>query len=188
MSEEKVDCKQYYSLQVLTDILLIIANDLPNKWRNSHGAWATHICKSNNITNSSVVKSFLKLSISLSSASNDLFIAEDLAKELSKIIGLDGSSSLAVSEFYPIINQSTSAAITSCILQLTEADIHSMDWAIKKLKTFSLVTQKCAYINDEGEHTSELAFEENLYSRAESVVKILSSFVLMNLKGKFLQF
>lgn len=162
----------------------MIGNELPCKWKNSHGTWAEGFCKSNSITNANVVKSVVKLAICLSSPPNDLFVAQSLAQELLKVTGSGCSDSLEVSELYPLINHSTSTTILSCILQLTEEVVSDMDWTIKKVKTFSLVTQKSIHVNHDEDHLSGLGFEENLYSRTEALVKVLSSFVLMSLKGK----
>lgn len=162
----------------------MIGNILPCKWKDSQGVWAVGFCKSNSITNTNVAKGVVKLSICLSSPPNDLCVAQVVAEELLKVTGSGSGNSLEVSELYPLINQSTSTSVTSCILQLTEAVIVDMDWAIKKLKTFSLVTQKSIHVNHDGEHLSGLTFEEKLYWRTEALVKVLSSFVLMNLNSK----
>lgn len=179
----KFKIRPFFS-QILFDIMLMIGNELPCKWKNSHGTWAEGFCKSNSITNANVVKSVAKLAICLISPPNDLFVAQSLALELLKVTGSGSSDSLEVSELYPLINQSTSTTIMSCILQLTEEVVSDMDWAIKKVKTFSLVTQKSILVNHDEDHLSRLGFEENLYSRTEALVKVLSSFVLMSLKGK----
>lgn len=172
----------FHEVEILCDIIVMIGNELPCKWKNSHGTWAEGFCKSNSITNANVVKSVVKLAICLSSPPNDLFVAQSLAQELLKVTGSGCSDSLEVSELYPLINHSTSTTILSCILQLTEEVVSDMDWAIKKVKTFSLVTQKSIHVNHDEDHLSGLGFEENLYSRTEALVKVLSSFVLMSLK------
>ncbi|KAH9765891.1 Fanconi anemia group I-like protein [Citrus sinensis] len=172
----------FREVEILCDIIVMIGNELPCKWKNSHGTWAEGFCKSNSITNANVVKSVVKLAICLSSPPNDLFVAQSLAQELLKVTGSGSSDSLEVSELYPLINHSTSTTILSCILQLTEEVVSDMDWAIKKVKTFSLVTQKGIHVNHDEDHVSGLGFEENLYSRTEALVKVLSSFVLMSLK------
>ncbi|GKU85432.1 hypothetical protein SLEP1_g110 [Rubroshorea leprosula] len=169
-------------IEVLCDIILMIVNKLPSKLRYSHGAWVIDICKTNDIKNFHVVKSMIRLAICLNSPPTDMQVAQDMAKKMLKIIQSDNSDSLEASESFSLINLSTASAITSCILQIIEADIVDMEWATKKLKTTSLVTHKSTYLNHEGKHTSGLAFEENLYSRAKAVVEILSSFVLMSLK------
>lgn len=94
------------------------------------------------------------------------------------------NTQIEMTESYTIINQSTSTAISSCILKLIEAVITDMDWAVKKLKMFSLVLQKSIHLSQNGEEVSEFLVEDNLYLRAEAVVKVLSCFVLMRLKGK----
>ena len=163
----------------------MIGNKLPSKWKNIHGAWAVRVSKSNRITNSKVVKSIVTVAITLSLPPTDLIVAQDMATELLKVTGSETVGPIEKSESYPVINHSTSAAINSCILQLIEAILVDMDWATKKLKTFSLVGQRSTNLNESGENAPGLAFEENLYTRAEAVVKVLSLFVLMSLKGMY---
>ncbi|KAK2645650.1 hypothetical protein Ddye_020845 [Dipteronia dyeriana] len=172
----------FREVEILYDMLLVIGNTLPCKWKNPHGAWAMDFCKSNTVTNANVAKGVVKLAICLSTPPDDLSVAEVIAKELLKATGLESDNTSEVSDICPLINQSTSNTITSCILQSIEAVIADMVWAIKKLKTLSIVTQKSIYINRNGEYSSALTFEENLYSRAEAVVKVLSYFVLMSFK------
>ncbi|XP_010558807.1 PREDICTED: Fanconi anemia group I protein [Tarenaya hassleriana] len=171
-----------HGVEVLCDTMLMLGKSLPGKFRDRHGSWTTQICRSCETTNTSVAKSVVKLAISLTTSPYDLSIAEEMAKELQNIIGLEETESLQVSESFPIINQSTSATVTSCILQSIESAIVHMDWATKKLKTFSVVTQNNINFGSDGEHISGLGFEEALYSLAESVVRVLSCFVLMSLK------
>lgn len=157
---------------------------MPGKWKNPLGVWAMDICKSKSITNTIVAKSVVKLAICLSSPPDDLSTADFISKQLLKATGLEKDDSSESSDICPVVNKSTSKVITSCILQLVEAVITEMDWAIKKLKMLSIVSQKSIYINQTGEHSSAVTFEENLYSRAVAVVIVLSSFVSMSLKGK----
>jgi Fanconi anemia group I protein len=166
-------------------MILMVGNKLPCKWRNIHGAWAIHVCKSNGITNSKVVKSFVTLAFSLSSPPNDLILAQGMAVELLKVTGSEMVAPIEKSESYPLINHSTSAAISSCMLQLIEAMLVDMDWETKKLKNFSWINKKSAHLNENGENSPGLAFEENLYSMAEEVMKVLSFFVLMTIKGMY---
>ncbi|KAM4126898.1 hypothetical protein ACJW30_02G049000 [Castanea mollissima] len=169
-------------VEIICDMILTIGNKLPCKWKNIHGAWAVCVGKRNHIMNSKVVKGIVTVALSLSLPPNDLIVAQDMASELLKVTGSETIGPIEMSESYPVINHSTSAAINSCILQLIEAILVDMDWATKKLKIFSLVTQRSINLNKSGEHAPGLAFEENLYTRAEAVVKVLSFFVLMNLK------
>ena len=161
----------------------MIGGKLPCQLRNSHGAWAISICKNNEIRNTKIGKSVVTIAICLSSPPNDLAVSKDMARELLQVIGSEGDTPKEVSERYPLINHQTSSAISSCVLHIVEAVVVDMDWAIKKLKTFSLVTQKGIHLNQNSEESPELAFEENLYARAEAVVKVLSSFVSMSLNG-----
>ncbi|GAV64147.1 hypothetical protein CFOL_v3_07665 [Cephalotus follicularis] len=179
---ELLELSFFHEVEVICEMILMIGDKMPCKWRNSHGAWAISVCKSNTITNSNVAKSVVRLAIYLTSPPNDLSVAQDMAKSLLQVIGSERNNLLEVSESYHLITQSTCSSVTSCLLQLIESVIVDMDWAIKKLKTFSLITQKSIHLSQNGEHASELVLEENLYSRAEAVVKVLSSFVLMSLQ------
>ncbi|XP_017975888.1 PREDICTED: Fanconi anemia group I protein homolog isoform X1 [Theobroma cacao] len=181
MLSELMKVSAFRNIEVLCGIMLMIGHKLPCKWRNSHAAWAIHICKTSNTTDSNIAKSMVRLAISLSSPPTDLHVAQDMLKELLKFIGSNSSDSSQVSE-YLLINQSTTTAVASCLLQITDAVIVDMDWATKKLKAASQVAQKSTHLNQNGEHNSGLVFEENLYSRVKAVVEVLSSFVLMSLK------
>lgn len=161
----------------------MIGEKLPRELRSVHGAWALRICKDKEITDSKVSKSVVTLAISLSLPPDDLTICQDMAIELLKVIGSERQEPLKVSDVYPLINQSTNTAINSCILHVVEIIMADMDWAVKKLKIFHSVIQKSTHLSQNGEIAYGLAFEEIVYSRAEAVVKILASFVLMNLKG-----
>lgn len=162
----------------------MIGDKLPSKWRNFNGVWAHRICNTNGITNVKVAKSMIKLAICLSSPPDDLILAQEMAKELLKVMGSESSNPLETSETYAIINQSTTSAVASSILEFIESVIFDLDWATAKLKTFSPVTQKTISLDLNGEHASSLHWEETLYSRAEGLVRVLSSFVLMNMRGK----
>ncbi|KAJ9181895.1 hypothetical protein P3X46_005941 [Hevea brasiliensis] len=172
----------FHEIEILCEMLMMVCEKLPSKWRNSNGSWGIHVCKSNGIRNSRVARSVAALAISLSSPPDDLIVAQYMAKELLEVIGLERNTQVEMSESYPIINQSTSTAISSCILKFIEAFITDMHWTMKKLKMFSLVWQKSIHLSQNGEDVSGFAVEDNLYLRAEAVVKVLSSFVLMNLK------
>ncbi|KAJ6889818.1 Fanconi anemia group I protein [Populus alba x Populus x berolinensis] len=172
----------FHELEIISDMLLVIGEKLPCKQRNSHGAWSIHVCKSNVIKNSKAARSVVALAISLSSPPTDLIVAQDMAKELLKVTGSETSNAEEVSGSHSIINQSTSTSIISCIQKLIEAIIVDMDWAIKKLNIFTLVSQKSIHFSQNEERITGLEYENNLYSRAEAVVKVLSCFVSMNLK------
>ncbi|OMO57346.1 Fanconi anemia group I protein [Corchorus capsularis] len=151
------------------------------EWRNSHGAWAIHICKTSETTNSTIAKSMVRLAISLSSPPTDLHVAQDMLREVLKFMGSNTSESSQESTYH-LINQSTTTAVASCLLQITDAVIVDMDWATKKLKAASQVSQRSTHLDQNGENRSGLVFEENIYSRVKAVVELLSSFVLMSLK------
>ena len=163
----------------------MIGENMPRELRNSHGAWAIHLCKSKEITDSKVAKSVVTLAISLSFPPNDINISQDIATELLKVMGSETHEPVTASEVYPLLNHSTSNVMSSCMLHLMETFIVDLDWAIKKLKTSSSLIYKSAHFNLNGEHAPGPAFEENLYSRAEAVAKVLASFALMSLKGMY---
>ncbi|WCJ23472.1 Fanconi anemia group I protein [Euphorbia peplus] len=178
----------FHEIEIVCDMMAIIGDKLPCKWRNSNGSWCIHACKTNDIKDPKAARSIIELAISLTSAPDDLVVARYMAKELLDVIGYaetdeDGNRKkpLEMSELYPIINKSTSTAISSCILKLVEEVIVDTDWSIKKLKTSFLAEQKNICFSQNGEHAFGLAAEDNLYLRTEAVVKVLSSFVLMNL-------
>ncbi|KAG4182730.1 hypothetical protein ERO13_A09G063000v2 [Gossypium hirsutum] len=171
----------FWTVEILCDIMLMIGHKLPCKWRNSHGAWAIHMCKTNNTANSSIAKSMVRLAINLSSPPTDLLVAQEMLKELLRFIGPNNSDLSQVSE-YLVVNQSTTIAIASCLLQITDTVIIDMDWSTKKLKAASQVAQKTIHHNQNGEHNLGFTFEEIVYSRVKAVVEVLSSFVLMSLK------
>ncbi|KAJ4968206.1 hypothetical protein NE237_014907 [Protea cynaroides] len=168
--------------EILLDMALMIGNQLPYKLRNYQGAWAIRICKSNTIMNSKTAKSVVALAICLSSPPYDLIVAQDMTAELLKVIGSGESDPVEKSETYPIINHSTGNTIASSILQLIESVIIDLDWAVRKLKASSAITQRGSCLDQYGEKAPGLILEEALYSRSEALVNLLSFFVVMNLK------
>lgn len=173
----------YFSeVEILSNLTLMLGDILPCKHQNSLGEWAITVCKSSDIMNPKAAKSLLTLAICLRSPQNDLIIAKDIAIELLKVTGSEKDDPIELSETYPLINHSTQTAITSCMLLFVESVISDMDWIIMKLKTYSVASQKKIYLDQTREHTSGLALEEFLYSRAEALVEVLASFVMMNLK------
>ncbi|KAF3456246.1 hypothetical protein FNV43_RR00896 [Rhamnella rubrinervis] len=179
---ELLDLSFSGEVEIVCRMISMIGEKLPCELRKVHGAWALHVCKDKEITNTKVAKSVVTLAISLSLPPNDLSLCRDMATEVLKVIGSEGQEPSKVSDVYPLINESTSIAINSCILHMIEVTIVDMDWAIKKLKMFYSVTQKSTHLRQNGEIAHGLAFEENVNSRAEEVVKILACFVLMSLK------
>ncbi|CAI0466871.1 unnamed protein product [Linum tenue] len=183
----------FREVEIVCDMISIIGTKLPCQWRKPHGAWAITLCKTQPVRNPKVARTILELSLRLTSSPEDLNFAQDLTKELLKFNPLDKDSQLeeaeASSDRYPILNTATSSAVTACILQAIEADIAEMDWAVKKLKTLTFMDQKSIHLpaakdtdDDELHSSSRAAFENRLHSKAEAVVKVLSSFVLMRLK------
>lgn len=169
--------------QILCDMVLMIGKKLPEERRNLVGSWATQLCRRSDASNSKVAKCLVFTAVTLSSPLEDLVIAENMAAELVQVVGSEGTDPVDISETFPVINKSTSAAISTTILQLVESSVADMDWITIRLKTYNTATQKGISLNQTGKVPLELAVEEILYSRAEAVVKILSHFVAMNLKG-----
>lgn len=66
-------------------------------------------------------------------------------------------------------------------LQSIVTAIADMDCGAKKLKNFHVFSHKNIHLNHV--HDAQRTFEEALYAMAESTVRVLSSFVLMNRKG-----
>ncbi|OVA13446.1 Fanconi anemia group I protein [Macleaya cordata] len=173
----------YRESEVLSDMLLMIGNKLPHNLRNFHGAWAIGICRNSIVENPKATKSLVALAMYLSSPPNDLKVAHDMASELLKVIGSEGTDPMEKSETYPIINCSTKSAIASTLLQLIDSVIGDVDWAITKLKAFSATTYGNAGLDqhEEGEKSPGLVLEEAVYSRSEALVNLLSCFAHMNL-------
>lgn len=169
--------------QILCEMVLVIGNKLPSNLTKHNADWGISVCKSTNITNSKVAKNVVAAAISLSSPPTDLIVAKDMAAELLKVTGSETEESIKRSAKYPLINESTSSAIGSCILQFLEAVIADMEWGTRKLKIISSISQNSTHLSQNGELASRLTFEENLYCRAEAVVEVLSHFASMSLKG-----
>ncbi|KAJ8573884.1 hypothetical protein K7X08_010395 [Anisodus acutangulus] len=176
----------FREVEVLCDIIMLISNKLPEERRNLLGNWAKCICKTSKVSNSKAAKSIVSIAILLTSPPNDLVIAEDMAAELLKVVGseseLERVDSQVTLDAYSIINKSTSAPLASLILQLAESVILDTEWVIMKLKIYSVANTRAVSVNQNGEKDTRLALEEIVYSRAEAVVKVLSSFVMVDLK------
>lgn len=169
--------------QILCDMLLMVGKKLPEERRNLVGSLATQLCRRSDISNSKVAKCLVFIAVTLTSPPVDLVIAENMAAELVRVVGSENTDPVDASETFPIISKSTNAAISTTILQSVESSITDMDWITIRLKTWYMTTKKGFSSNQTGKEAPEIAAEEVLYSRAEDVVKVLSHFVAMNLKG-----
>lgn len=169
--------------QILCDMVLMIGKKLPEERRNLVGSLATQLCRRSDVSNSKVAKSLVFIAVTLTSPPVDMVIAENMAAELVQVLGSEDTDPVDESETFPIIRKSTSAAISTTILQSVDSSIADMDWIAMRLKTCYMATQKGISFNQTGKEAPELAVEEVFYSRAEAVVKVLSHFVAMNLKG-----
>ncbi|CAL5393296.1 unnamed protein product [Camellia sinensis] len=168
-------------VEILSDIVMMIGIKLPGERRNILGAWATQICKSNNIANSKVAKSVVSLALCLSSPPHDLVLAQEMATELIKVMGSETSDPLEMSEMYHVINHSTCTTTAASVLQLIESVIADMDRIIMKMKMCLAAIRKGIPFDPNGEHALGFTLEETLYSRTEAVVTVLSFFMVMKL-------
>ncbi|KAI3756589.1 hypothetical protein L1987_56411 [Smallanthus sonchifolius] len=158
--------KFFHEVEILCDIAKMTGSS------DILGSWAIHICESNNIVNPKIAKSIVSLALSCTQSPNDLIVAKEMAMELAKAM----RSPSEKSAIYAIITRSTETAIATALLQLVESVIADMDRLSMKLKTFLAGAYK------DGNHNPYFTLEETLYQRAEAVVELLSSFVVMNLK------
>ncbi|KAD4178259.1 hypothetical protein E3N88_26850 [Mikania micrantha] len=157
--------KFFQEAEILCDIAKLMGS-------NILGSWAIHVCKSINIANPKIAKSIVTLALSCTQAPNDLIVAQEMSMELAK----SRKSPSENSEIYAIINCSTESAIVTGLLQLLESVIADIDRLSMKLKTC------LAGAYNDGKHNLYFTLEETLYQRAEAVVELLSSFVVMSLK------
>ncbi|CAM8915143.1 unnamed protein product [Rhodiola kirilowii] len=172
----------FREVEVICEIMTIIGKELPSEQRSIHGAWAVRMLNSNSIKSPKVAKGLVALAIFLNLSPYDLVLAQELAVELSNVIGFEDQSPREISEVFPIINHSTSTLVAASMLHMIESVVTDIDWATMKLKIFSSVSQKRTCIDEQDEvHAPILVLEETLFSRAEAVVRVLSSFVVMNL-------
>ncbi|XP_042050560.1 Fanconi anemia group I protein [Salvia splendens] len=179
---EFLDCSFFREAEILCDMVLMIGKKLPEERRNLVGSLATQLCRRSDVSNSKVAKCLVFIAVTLTSPPADMVITETMAAELVQVLGSEDTDPVDESETFPIIKKSTSAAISTTILQSVDSSIADMDWIAIRLKTCYMATQKGISFNQTGKEAPELAVEEVLYSRAEAVVKVLSHFVAMNLK------
>lgn len=177
--------KCYYIGQILCNITMSIGTKLSGERRRSVGDWALHICKSCDVKNFKIARSVFNLVFSLSPYPNNLVVAEDVAKELLKVMGSDTSSPLTKSETYPLIQHSTETAAVSSVLHMIEPVVVDMDWFATKLKSYLAANQKGIMLDENDRQAPALALEEIFYMTAEAIVKVLSPFLAMSLKGMF---
>nr|XP_043630505.1 Fanconi anemia group I protein [Erigeron canadensis] len=163
--------KLFQEVEILCDIAKMIGNTSSER-SNILGIWAINKCKTSNLANPKIAKSLVTLALSCTQAPNDLVVARHMALELVKITG----SPSAKPGTYGIIQRSTETVIITVILQLAESVINDMDRLSMKLKTCFTGAYK-----DE-KHNSHFTLEDTLYQRAEAVVELISSFVVMTLK------
>ncbi|KAI3691576.1 hypothetical protein L6452_31372 [Arctium lappa] len=178
---ELLHAKFYHEVEILCDIANMIGNT-SNVRSNLLSAWAICICKTSNVANPKIAKSVVTLLLSCTGAPNDLIVACDMALELVKTMGSERQTLLEKSENYTIINRSTETAIASVLLQLAESVIVDMDRLSMKLKTCLTGACKGISLDHDGKQNPYFTLEDTLYQRAEAVVDLLSSFVVMNLK------
>lgn len=176
----------FCSPQVVSEIVLMIANALPYKLRNAYGAWVVNICRECSIKNSKAVKSIVALVVNLR-AFDDIGVAQDFASELVKVIGSEDMDPVEKSEKFPIINRSTVSSISLLVLKLLQSTITDLGWAVEKLKVLTTLGYRESTEVDREDFCHKKStlpiLEDAIYSRSEAVVHLLSSFAEMNLKG-----
>lgn len=175
---ELLHAKFSHEVEILCDIANMMGNTSSVR-SNLLSAWAICICKTSDVANPKIAKSVVTLVLSCTGAPNDLIVACDMALELVKTMGSERQTLLEKSENYAIINRSTETAIASVLLQLAESVIADMDRLSMKLKTY---LTKGISLDHDGKQNPYFTLEDTLYQRAEAVVELLSSFVVMNLK------
>ncbi|KAL1806687.1 hypothetical protein ACET3Z_029755 [Daucus carota] len=179
---ELLAASSFQEMEVLCDITMSIGTKLSGERRRSLGDWALHICKSCDVKNSKIAKSVFNFVYSLSPSPNDLAVAEDVAKELLKVMGSDTGSPLTKSEIYPLLQVSTENIVASSVLHLIEPIVVDMDWFTTKLKSYLAANQKSIMLDENDRQAPVLALEQIFYTTAEAVVKVLSPFLSMSLK------
>ncbi|KAL8105360.1 uncharacterized protein LOC141676526 [Apium graveolens] len=175
-----LSASSFQEIEILCDITMSIGTKLSGERRRSLGDWALHICKSCDVKNPKIAKSVFTLVFSLSPSPNDLVVAEDVAKELLKV--MDTSSPLTKSETYPLIQHSTETAVVSSVLYMIEPIVVDMDWFATKLKSYLAANQKGIMLDENDRQAPALALEEIFYMTAEAIVKVVSPFLSMSLK------
>ncbi|KAJ9536922.1 hypothetical protein OSB04_029655 [Centaurea solstitialis] len=178
---ELLHAKFYHEVEILCDIANLIGNTSGVR-SNLLSAWAICICKTSDVANPKIAKSVVTLVLSSTGAPNDMAVACDMALELVKTMGSEMQTLLEKSENYAIINRSTETAIASVLLQSAESVIADMDRLSMKLKTYLTGAYKGISLDLDGNQNPYFTLEDTLYQRAEAVVQLLSSFVVMNLK------
>ncbi|CAL9779125.1 unnamed protein product [Musa acuminata subsp. burmannicoides] len=180
-----IDLSLFRESEVLAELLSIVGNKLPPAQRNSHGNWAVSVCQSKKVENSSAAQNVLLLAIHLLPAPTDLIVACDMASELLKVMGSEDKDPEHRSVKYPVINQSTRNAIATIILRVAESCIVDLEWAVSKVKAISACNHAQPDLRKNLQFAENLHgpyMQEVLYSRSESLVYLLSSFVEMKLK------
>ncbi|XP_024961417.1 Fanconi anemia group I protein [Cynara cardunculus var. scolymus] len=178
---ELLHAKFYHEVEILCDITNMIGS-MSSVRSNLLGAWAIYICKTSDVANPKIAKSVVTLALSCTRAPNDMILACDMALELVKTMGSERQTLLEKSKIYAIINRSTETAIASVLLQLAESVIIDMDRLSMKLKAYLTGAYKVISLDHDGKQNPYFTLEDTLYQRAEAVVELLSSFVVMNLK------
>ncbi|KAG6501138.1 Fanconi anemia group I protein-like isoform X1 [Zingiber officinale] len=180
-----LDQSLFQECEALAELLLITGKMLPPGKRNFHGSWAMKICQSRKVENPGAARSVFSLAIHLTPTQPDLTVANDMATELLKVMGSEDSEPEEMSVKFSVINQSTRNAISTIILQVAESCLGDLDWVISKIKAIYAYNREQPGLMTNlqfGEKLSGLELEDVLCARSESLVYLLSSFVMMNLK------
>lgn len=171
---------------MLSELISRVGKSLPNEQRKHYGNWAVGLCRSKAIRNPSAARSLASLAIYLLPAPDDLIVAHDIGSELLKVVGSEDKDPIEISVTFPIIGHSTKNVLATMLLQLFEISIADLDWALSRLKDFSVFRLEFAGVKGNihlAERHPGLVLEETMYSRSEALVNLMSSFTEMNLKG-----
>lgn len=157
-------------------MMLMIGNRLPGASREPHGIWAVDICRSSNLQHPMAAGGIVAVAIHLRSPPGDLITAQEMASELTAVVGAEEQDPVEASEAYPIINRSTGTTIASSLLRLADSVLVDLDWSLSKLKALT--------IDKTHRSSPRPPLEEALYSRSAALVNLLSHFAQMKLKGE----
>ncbi|KAL8162244.1 hypothetical protein V2J09_013733 [Rumex salicifolius] len=178
---ELLRTSSFREVQALCDIVMTVGSKLPREHRTYLGNWIVSVCKSISVTDSKAAQSLVKLALALKAPPDDLEFALEIAAEMYNVASEESSLSEMSGEYH-ILNSSTWTAIASSILQSIESVTSDLQWAGAKLKGYTVVTKSITLLDEYRDKIPRSALEQAVYSRAESVVKVLNPFmsILLN--------
>nr|CAD1833283.1 unnamed protein product [Ananas comosus var. bracteatus] len=170
--------------EVLSELISNIGRKLPPKQRNSHGIWASRICRNKAVEHPSAARGLVALAFYLLPSPNDMVFLQEISSELRKVMGSEDKEPLETSDTFPIINHSTKNALSTFLIQVFESSLIELDWTLLKIKAILTVSNESTSLGksqQSGERPNGLELEEALFTRSELIVHLLSSFAEMNL-------